>query len=666
MIRFRQLTISRGGRDLIRHAEASIAAGERVALIGLNGSGKTSLLSALTSELLPDAGTIEQPFARVIRLEQSLPTSPLPAWQHLLEADTALAQAHRALAHAEQAFEEASTEDGDSAGLAIAQANAAWLEAGGADAASRARALLAGLGFSREASEAPVDSLSGGWRMRLNLARALFAPADLLLLDEPTNHLDLDAVLWLERWLVRSDTTMLIVSHDRDFLDRVVKCCLHIDEGRLVRYTGGYSDFERQRAARAAQVARERESSAARAAHLEAFIRRFRAQATRARQVQSRIKALERMAEVEAVSALHGVEIELAPVEDCPEHLVLVERLAAGYGDRTVVNAGRLQIGRGARIGVLGRNGAGKSTLIRTLVGDLPAVAGEVSVARGLRIGYFAQQGVEGLRADESALRHLQRLAPDQREQTLRDFLGRFGFRGDDATRAVGPMSGGEKARLLFALLAWQRPQLLVLDEPTNHLDAQTRDSLASALARFEGALLLVSHDRYLLRASVDRFLIVSDGRVNDYEGDLDDYDAWVAQRRGESSPDAGVFTTAEPSHGTDAPRAQRAESAPSDRRTERRYAAERRAALAALTRDLDKEIKHIETSLQSLEAELRSVDAAIQDPALYGPGSDGSRIAELNRQRAALARNRDHAENRWLELQTRRDEQIAEFSSEG
>mgnify|MGYP006269144691 CR=1 FL=1 len=664
MIRFRQLTISRGGRDLLRDADATIAAGERVALIGLNGSGKTSLLSALTAELLPDAGSIEQPFERVIRLEQSLPSSPLPAWQHLLEADTRLANAQQALAHAEQAFERAGTEESESAGLAIAQANAAWLEAGGADAAARARALLSGLGFSAASSEAPVDSLSGGWRMRLNLARALFAPADLLLLDEPTNHLDLDAVLWLERWLVRSDTTMLIVSHDRDFLDRVVKCCLHIDEARLVRYAGGYSDFERQRAARAAQLTREREASAARAAHLEAFIRRFRAQATRARQVQSRIKALERMAEVTAVRALHGVTIDLAPVDDCPEHLVQVDALAAGYGGTAIVKAGRLQIGRGARIGVLGRNGAGKSTLIRTLVGDLPPVSGAVQIARGLRIGYFAQQGVERLREDESPLRHIQRLASDQREQTLRDFLGRFGFRGDDATRAVGPMSGGEKARLLFALLAWQRPQLLVLDEPTNHLDAQTRDSLADALARFDGALLLVSHDRYLLRASVDRFLIVSDGGVNDYDGDLDDYDAWTAQRRADDAGDP--LTAPAQAPGSANERVARLEPVPLDRRTERRQAAERRSALAALTRDIDAELRRLEASLKTIEEALRDVDAAVQDPALYGPGSDGAKIAELNRRRAALARDQNDTENRWLELHARRDEQVAAFSGEG
>jgi len=652
-----------GGRDLLRGAEATIAPGERVALIGLNGSGKTSLLSALMGEASPDAGSIEQPFERVIRLEQSLPSSTLPAWQHLLAADAALVAAQHALAEAESRFSEATSGSDHSAGLAIAQAHAAWLEAGGADAASRARALLSGLGFSAEACEAPVDALSGGWRMRLNLARALFAPADLLLLDEPTNHLDLDAVLWLERWLVRSCATMVIVSHDRDFLDRVVKCCLHIDEGRLLRFAGGYSDFERQRAARAAQAARERESSAARAAHLESFIRRFRAQATRARQVQSRIKALERMAEVQAVRALSGVELELASAEDCPEHLVLVDRLAAGYQQTPVVHVRQLQIERGARIGVLGRNGAGKTTLIRTLVGDLPPVSGGITIARGLRVGYFAQQGVDALRDDESALRHLQRLAPDQREQTLRDFLGRFGFRGDDATRPVGPMSGGEKARLLFSLLAWQRPQLLVLDEPTNHLDAQTRDSLADALARFDGALLLVSHDRYLLRASVDRFVIVADGALTDYDGDLDDYDSWVAQRRVESAtPGSKAADSDSPAAGL--PGIQADPPTGLDRRTERRLAAERRAALASLTRTIDADIRTIESRLQTLESELAKLETALQDPALYENGSDGARVAGLNRQRATLAREKDDAENRWLELQTQRDEQVSAFDA--
>jgi len=662
VIRLRGLTLSRGGRELLREADAAIAAGERIALIGLNGSGKTSLLSALTGEAVPDAGSIEQPFRRVIRLEQSLPTSSLPAWQHLLAADSALRDAQTALAEAEQAFSDSPDGEQSAAGLAVAQAHMAWLEAGGADAPARARALLSGLGFSPEASEQPVDALSGGWRMRLNLARALFAPADLLLLDEPTNHLDLDAVLWLERWLVRTPCTMLIVSHDRDFLDRVVKACLHIDEGRLVRFAGGYSDFERQRAARALQLSRERESIAARAAHLESFIRRFRAQATRAKQVQSRIKALERMAEVESVRALSGIDIELAPADDCPEHLVLVEDLAAGYNEQPVVRTQALQIVRGARIGVLGRNGAGKSTLIKTLVGELPPVSGSVSIARGLRIGYFAQQGVDQLREDESALRHLQRAAPTEREQTLRDFMGRFGFRGDDATRPVGPMSGGEKARLLFALLAWQKPQLLILDEPTNHLDAQTRDSLADALARFDGALLLVSHDRYLLRSSVDRFVIVTAGRLMAYDGDLDDYDSWVMQQR-----EADVTSAIAPPSGMPAtPSRDEASTAGggSDRRSERRLAAERRTALAALTRDIDADIRKLEARLEKTEAELRSLDAELQSPDLYAPGSDGARVSDLNRRRASAARERDDIETRWLELQTQREEQVAAFEA--
>jgi ATP-binding cassette subfamily F protein 3 len=327
------------------------------------------------------------------------------------------------------------------------------------------------------------------------------------------------------------------------------------------------------------------------------------------------------------------------------------------------VQVRQLQIERGARIGVLGRNGAGKTTLIRTLVGELPPVSGEITIARGLRVGYFAQQGVDALRDDESALRHLQRLAPDQREQALRDFMGRFGFRGDDATRPVGPMSGGEKARLLFALLAWQRPQLLVLDEPTNHLDAQTRDSLADALARFDGALLLVSHDRYLLRASVDRFAIVADGTLTDYDGDLDDYDAWIAQRRGDAATAAGPLSSGDSTERLAA--ASPPDSAAAvDRRTERRRAAERRTALATLTRAIDADIRAIETRLRTLESELGHADAALQDPTLYGPGSDGGKVAGLNRQRAALAREKDEAETRWLELQTQRDEQVSAFDA--
>ncbi len=641
MIRLDGITVSRGGRTLLDGASASIAVGERIALIGRNGSGKTTLLAALAGEIAADAGTIDQPWRRTIRLEQSLPASALPAWRFLVESDAALESACLALAQAER--------DGD--GIAIALAHERWNDVGGASAEARARTLLSGLGFDARQAEARVDELSGGWRMRLNLGRALFAPSELLLLDEPTNHLDLDAILWLERWLLRYPGTALIVSHDRDFLDRVATATLHLDDAKLVRYAGGYSAFERLRAQRRLQADRERAAWQQRAAHLNAFIERFRAQATKARQVQSRIKALERMAEVAPLRASRGVDFVLHEVGECPDPMLHAEAIDCGYGAHAVLRGAKLTIRRGARIGVLGRNGAGKSTLIRTLVGERPALAGHVHVARTVRIGYFAQQGIDALRPDESALSQLQRLAALEREQALRDYLGRFGFSGDDATRPVGPMSGGEKARLLLALTLHPRPQLLVLDEPTNHLDAQARDALAEALAEFDGALLLVSHDRYLLRSTVDSFVLVADGRVAPFDGDLDDYASWLLQRSGTGGVLPAVAPGAEPSS-TGGP----------SRRDDRRNAARRRLRLAERLRPFDEEIAAIERRLEEIDSALAPLEARLAEPEAY---RDPEGAAALARERSALDRERDALEQRWLECSTERDAQREAFERE-
>ncbi|NLD70443.1 MAG: ATP-binding cassette domain-containing protein, partial [Limnobacter sp.] len=538
----------------------------------------------------------------------------------------------------------------------LAHAHDRWNELDGHGAEARCRALLAGLGFSDVEADRPVDALSGGWRMRLNLARALFCRSELLLLDEPTNHLDLDAVLWLERWLLRYPGTALIVSHDRDFLDRVATASIHIDDGRLQRYAGGYSEFERLRALHAQQAERRRTADAARIAHLTRFIERFRAKATKARQAQSRIKQLERIVQVAPVRALRGVDIELHEVGDCPDPLLVAEDLAAGYGETAILRDVNLTIRRGARIGVLGRNGAGKSTLIRTLVGDLPPLAGTLNPSRAIRIGYFAQQGVDRLRDDESPLWHLQRIAPQAREQILRDRLGRFGFSGDDATRPVGPMSGGEKARLSLALMLYDEPQLLVLDEPTNHLDAQTRDALADALADFDGAVVLVSHDRYLLRASADTLMVVRDGGLHEFDGDLDDYADWLlAGRRGDAAagaPGARATGPAAARAGVSGD-ARGAPAAGGDRREARRQAAERRAQLATLLAPLERQLREFESELERIERELAALESALADPDAY---EDPQRAAEMARGRAALARRRDEIEHGWLEAAAERD----------
>jgi len=654
MIRLDGLTLSRGGRVLLDRVQASIAPGERIALIGRNGSGKTTLLAALAGEVLPDAGDIVQPWRATMRLEQSLPSSVLPAWRFLVASDRALAAATEAL--------DAAQRDGD--GIAIALAHERWMDAGGADAEARARTLLAGLGFDAAQAQAPVDALSGGWRMRLNLARALFAPSELLLLDEPTNHLDLDAILWLERWLLRFPGTIVVVSHDRDFLDRVATATLHLDETKLVRYAGGYSAFERLRAQRRMQAERTQAAQQQRIDHLKAFIARFRAQATKARQVQSRIKALERMAEVAPVHALRGIDFPLHEVGECPDPMLRAEALDAGYGTNAVLRGVDLTIRRAARIGVLGRNGAGKSTLVRTLVGELAPLAGEVQAARGVRIGYFAQQGIDALRADDSPLLHLQRIAPLEREQSLRDYLGSFGFPGEDAVRPLGPMSGGEKARLLLASTLHARPQLLVLDEPTNHLDAQARDALADALAGFDGALLLVSHDRYLLRSTVDAFVLVANARVSPFDGDLDDYANWLLQRPGSgAATDDGTSPQSLPS-GNAGARAVAAAGTfataqPASRRDDRRSAAQRRARLARRLRPYDEEIAAIEQRLADIDARIVAIDRHLAEPDVY---RDAAGAALLSRERAQLQREHESLEERWIECSTTRDTEREAF----
>jgi ATP-binding cassette subfamily F protein 3 len=663
VIRIQGLALSRGTTRLLDGADASISAGERVALIGLNGSGKSTLFAALTGDLAPDQGSVAQPYSRVTLLRQSAPSGSMPAWRYLLDGDTRLCAAERALEAAqacmlelEQFADQSEPGSPEEAGLALAQANAEWLDAGGADARPRAMALLAGLGFREGQSEEPVDHLSGGWRMRLNLARALFDPGNLLLLDEPTNHLDLDAIVWLERWLQRLEGTLIVISHDRDFLDRVVHSSLHIDEGKLVRYAGGYSEFERLRAERQRQAAREQKAIAERNAHLQAFINRFRAQASKARQVQSRVKALERMSNVAAIGALRGVDIRLEDPGDSPDPLLIAEDLDVGYSETPILRRVNLQLRLGARIGILGRNGAGKSTLIRTLVGELTPISGALIPSRTLRIGYFDQQAIERLEGARSPLELFAREAPTEREQTLRDRLGRFGFRGEDAARPVGTMSGGEKARLSLALIAWHKPHLLVLDEPTNHLDAQTRDSLAEAIAGFEGAVLLVSHDRYLLRASVDELVWVDNGALSPYDGDLDDYAQWVLKRREDSlaQPDrgtrAGVATPTSP---------------PADRKAERRNAAQRRSDLAAATRPLDKEIATLETRLAQIQKRVADIELRLQDAGLYDAPNSADLLARLARERGELGAEQEQLEGRWFALQSQREAVLEAYRSQ-
>ncbi|NCW26016.1 MAG: ABC transporter ATP-binding protein, partial [Betaproteobacteria bacterium] len=542
-------------------------------------------------------------------------------WQWLLEQDLELGRSVQA-----QALAMAADDARD-----IALANEAWVEAGGPDAQARVMRLLDGLGFSTAQSEQPVQRLSGGWRMRLNLARALFVPSDLLLLDEPSNHLDLDAVLWLERWLKRYEGLCLIVSHDRDFLDACVQHTIHVDEANLRIYRGGYTAMERARVECHQQAERLRHKQDDQRAHLERFIQRFRAQATKARQVQSRIKMLESIQAAPRVASSLRLELPLDEAQDCPDPIISGEDLTIGYAPLVLCRVRRFTLGRGDRIGLLGANGAGKSTWVKHLVGEMHAIEGRFSRARHARLGYFSQSAVEELRAEDNAIEHLRRLAPNHTEQALRDWLGRFAIRGDEALRPIAPMSGGERARIALAALFIHKPQALILDEPTNHLDAMTRDALAEALAGFQGALLLVSHDRYLLRACVDSLWILRDQRLEAFEGDISDYENDLLQRK-----KASELVIDRQNSGSNRSKQQL-----------RQLAAKQREALKQRLRPIEQAIKACETTMENLRQSIAHCDARL----LEVPGHDAIRWQEAAKTRAQCERMLQAQEDEWLEL---------------
>jgi ATP-binding cassette subfamily F protein 3 len=519
MILLRNISLSRGPHPLFAGASLSLERGWKIGLVGANGSGKTSLLALLAGELVADVGECAiQPGTRIARIEQEAPALERRALDYLLDADTALREAESLIAAGEH--------DGD--GHRIAEAHERYAGAGGYTAQARAAVILAGLGFTDGDGNRPVREFSGGYRMRLNLGRALVRPSDLLLLDEPTNHLDLDAILWLENWLRGYAGTLLVVSHDRDFLDRATGHTLaiqpHGETGVLRLFTGNYSQYEAQRALEldqqhAAAAKQERE-----VARIHSFVSRFRAKATKARQVQSRLKRLERMARVAPVYADETFRFKFEPPVREPERILEIDEASAGYGERAVLKNISLALTKSDRLAVIGANGNGKTTLVRLLAGELAPLAGERREAREVVIGHFAQHQVETLRADETPLGMMARLYPAEREQQTRDFLGRFGFSAERAGRPIGPLSGGEKSRLALAALVKRRPNLLLLDEPTNHLDMEMRRSLVMALQSFEGALVIVSHDRALLAACADRILVVAGGAVREFDGDLEDY----------------------------------------------------------------------------------------------------------------------------------------------
>jgi ATP-binding cassette subfamily F protein 3 len=638
MIRFSSVALRRGTKLLLEKADLAINPREHVGLVGSNGSGKSSLFAVLRGELHADLGEVEVPSRwRVAWVAQETPALDRPALDYAIDGDTQLRALEADLARAEA----------DDDGLRIGELHAALDVAGAWTVRARAARMLAGLGFSEAQLTMPVSSFSGGWRMRLNLAQALMCPSDLMLLDEPTNHLDLDAILWLEDWLRRYAGTLLVISHDRDFLDGVVGTIVHIDDRRLVRYAGDYSAFERQRAAALVLAASALAKQQRERAHLQSFIDRFRAKASKARQAQSRIKMLERLGELAPLHAAAPFSFEFREPLAAPNPLIVVDDVAAGYradgGDVVVLPRLRFTLESGMRYGLLGINGAGKSTFIKTLVGELPPLAGEVRRNKGLVVGYFAQHQLEMLRDDQSPLWHLQqRAGSTARELELRSFLGSFNFPGEMATSPIGPLSGGEKARLALALIVWQRPNLLLLDEPTNHLDLETREALTVALAQFEGTLVLVSHDRHLLRATTEQFLLVADGALRPFDGDLDDYRDWLFRSRFGAAPAASPSGPAAP-----AAREPVAEPAPVRRAPSRNPGRDRERE----RRPLEARVRRIEEKLAVLHSRQAELAQGLEDPALYAPDARDTLQAKLADQ-AWVAREVAELESEWLEQQ--------------
>jgi len=630
MLRISRLALSRGTRRLLVEAELTVHAGQKVGVVGANGCGKSSLFAAIRGELLPDAGEIELPARWTLaHVAQETQSTPMPAIEYVLDGDRELREVERALAAAE-------APDAGDRGHDLALLHQRFDAIGGYGARARAATLLAGLGFRDVQQSQPVDRFSGGWRMRLNLAQALMCRSDLLLLDEPTNHLDLDAVLWLEDWLRRYEGTLLLITHDRDFLDGVVDTIVHVDGLKLDRYAGNYSQFERERAARLALQQAQHAKQQRQIAHLRSYIDRFRAKATKARQAQSRIKALERMETIAAAHVDSPFSFAFAPAEGTARELVRLEGATLGYAHAPpVLRDVDWRVMQGARIGLLGANGAGKSTLLKALAGTLPLRGGERSVSRQLRLGYFAQHQVEQLRADETPLWHLTRVEPDTREQALRDYLGGFDFRGDMATAPVARFSGGEKARLTLALIVRERPNLLLLDEPTNHLDIEMREALTEALQDYDGALIVVAHDRHLLRATVDELWLVADGGVAPFDGDLDDYRNWVLERarRGTRREDAGARI-----------------AAAAERRTQRREEAAARQRRSDARKPLLTRQAALEQDLARLGAEKAALDEWLASPDAYAEDAKERLVASLARQ-GELTWTLARLEAQWLEV---------------
>lgn len=630
MIQLKSLSLQRGKNLLLDHADLSVHAGQKVGIIGANGAGKSSLFKLLLGELEADTGSLELPRDwQVAHMAQEVSVEDRAAIEYVLDGDAELRQLEGQLADAEAKDEP----------LRLATLYSEYESIGGYQARSRAEQLLHGLGFTQPECSRPVQSFSGGWRIRLNLAQALMCRSDLLLLDEPTNHLDLDATLWLEQWLKQYAGTLLLISHDRDFLDQVVSYIAHIERAEIHYYRGNYSAFERMRAEKLAQQQAAFTKQQERKAQIEDFVRRFKAKASKAKQAQSRLKELERMEEIAPAHVDSPFDFSFQGEQKMSNPLLNLQEACLGYGETEILTKISLNLQPQMRIGLLGANGAGKSTLIKSLLGHTPLLSGQRTEGENLRIGYFAQHQLESLDLQASAALHLQRLNPQATDQQIRTFLGGFNFHGDQALDPVEQFSGGEKARLALAILAWQRPNLLLMDEPTNHLDLEVRHALTLALQAFPGALILVSHDRHLLRNCVDEFWLVHDGKVDEFDGDLDDYSRWLTDTERENRELSDAVDTVE-QKATDTT----VESA-QQRKERKRLEAEQRQKLAPLRKQLAK----LEKQIDQFQEQLEELETLLADTTLYEDAAK-ERLKQTLQQQARIEKQMAETEEAWMQ----------------
>ncbi|WP_337912936.1 ABC transporter ATP-binding protein [Vibrio cholerae] len=637
MITFSEIQLLRGGKPLLEQASATIHPGDKVGLVGKNGCGKSTLFALLKDELTIDAGSFSKPAHwELAWVAQETPALDRTALEYVIDGDREYRELERQLMDAEAADN----------GTKVADLHGKIEMVGGYSIRARASELLDGLGFTQEQMSWSLTQFSGGWRMRLNLAQALICRSDLLLLDEPTNHLDLDAVMWLERWLQSYPGTLILISHDRDFLDPIVNRIVHIENQTLNEYTGNYSSFETQRAQKMLQQQAIYQKQQKQMAHMQSYIDRFRYKASKARQAQSRIKALERMEKVLPAQFDNPFSFKFREPAALPNPILMMDQVAAGYGDNLILEKIRLNLVPGSRIGLLGRNGAGKSTLIKLLSGELKPQSGDCAYSQGVKIGYFAQHQLETLHPEETPLQHMMQIAPDKNELELRNYLGSFGFHGEKALEKVAPFSGGEKARLVLALIVWQKPNLLLLDEPTNHLDLDMRQALTLALQSYEGAMVIVSHDRYLLRATTDDLYLVHDHQVGPFDGDLNDYYKWLTDQQKAERKETQPTNTANSANSAAAKKEQK----------------RREADFRKLTAPIRKKLTQLEEKLDKLNHVVSEMEAQLSDTSLY-EAQNKATLTEVLAKQAAAKSELEQVELEWMAEQEALEEMEREFN---